>query len=90
MENYKYLGVEIDDNLSLKQELQKKKALDRQLDVQKRRMNYMHLNEDTRYHLWQALLKSRLWYSIVITSRLSPQIENWASSYLYDSVKQLK
>lgn len=49
----------------------------------------MKIDQATKYHIWQALLKSRVWYSIVLASRLSPKIKTWTTSYLYQSVKQL-
>ena len=71
VDEYKYLGVLIDSSLSLQLEVVRKKRMETQLLVQKRRMAYMKLDQDARYHIWQALFKSRCWYSIVVTSRLS-------------------
>ena len=78
-----------DDCLNVKQELKKKEELEKQLRTQGRRMNYMQLDSSARYHVWQALLKSRLWYSLVLTSRVSPGIKTWVQGYLYRSVKAL-
>ena len=89
VKTYRYLGVLFDDSLSLEQELKKKKELERSLRTQMQRMNYMQLEPAARYHVWQALMKSRLWYSIVLTSRISPKVKAWMQSYLYRSVKGL-
>ena len=77
VKTYRYLGVLFDDSLSLEQELKKKKELERSLRTQMQRMNYMQLEPAARYHVWQALMKSRLWYSIVLTSRISPKVKTW-------------
>ena len=52
VDQYKYLGVMIDNSLSLRMELQNKKQIERQLIVQKRRMAYMRLDQSARYHVW--------------------------------------
>ena len=49
-------------------------------------MNYMCLDKGARYHVWQALFKSRLWYSLVLTSRISTKVKEWMQGYLYRSV----
>ena len=63
--------------------------MEKQLKAQVKRMNYMQLDPAARYHVWQALLKSRLWYSLVLTSRVSPRIRTWMQGYIYRSVKAL-
>ena len=80
----------IDNALNMKPELRQKKFLDRQLTVQKRRMAYMKLNPEARYHIWQALFKSRVWYSIVLSTRISEKMKKWSKSYLYQSIKMLR
>ena len=70
-------------------ELQNKKQIERQLLVQKRRMAYMKLDQDARYHVWQALFKSRTWYSVILTTRISPAMATWTKGYLYRSIKTL-
>ena len=52
-------------------------------------MTYMKLDQRARYHIWQALFKSRTWYSVVLTTRISTQMQKWARSYLYRSIKNL-
>ena len=49
----------------------------------------MKLDQPSRYHVWQALFKSRTWYSIVLTSRLADKLQSWAKGYLYRSIKAL-
>ena len=89
VDQYKYLGVLIDNCLNLQMEVQKKKQIERQLVTQQRRMAYMKLDQPSRYHVWQALFKSRTWYSIVLTSRLADKLQSWAKGYLYRSIKAL-
>ena len=62
------MGVYFDDCLNIEHELKKKKELERTVQSQLQRMNYMCLDKAARYHVWQALFKSRLWYSLVLTS----------------------
>ena len=71
MDEYIYLGVTIDNCLNLQLEVQKKRQIEKQLVIQSRRMAYMKLDQKARYHIWQALFKSRTWYSIVLTTRIS-------------------
>ena len=79
----------IDNCLNLQMELQKKKQIERQLITQSRRMAYMKLDQSARYHIWQTLFKSRTWYSIIMTTRISEPMKKWAQSYLYRSIKTL-
>ena len=79
----------IDNALNMKAELRQKKFLDRQLVVQRRRMAYMKLDPEARYHIWQALFKSRVWYSIVLTTRLNKKFKDWTLSFLYRAIKQI-
>ena len=74
MDRYRYLGVEFDNSLKLQLEVQRKKQIEKQLVIQNRRMAYMKLDQRARYHVWQALFKSRTWYSIVLTTRLSQEM----------------
>ena len=83
---YKYLGVYFDDCLNIEHELGKKKELEKAMQSQLQRMNYMCLDKGARYHVWQALFKSRLWYSLVLTSRISTKMKEWMKGYLYRSV----
>ena len=83
---YKYLGVYFVDCLNIEHELGKKKELEKAMQSQLQRMNYMCLDKGARYHVWQALFKSRLWYSLVLTSRISTKMKEWMKGYLYRSV----
>ena len=50
----------------------------------------MKLDQEARYHIWQALFKSRVWYSIVLTTRISDRMKQWSQGYLYRSIKMLR
>ena len=80
------MGVYFDDCLNIEHELKKKKELEKAMQLQLQRMNYMCLDKGARYHVWQALFKSRLWYSLVLTSRISTKVKEWMQGYLYRSV----
>ena len=89
VDEYKYLGVMIDNCLNLKSEMHKKKQMEISLKSSMNRLSYTKLDKAAKYHVWQALFKSRVWYSIILTTRLNAQMKKWTQSFLYRSLKQI-
>ena len=59
---YTYLGVIIDDNFRFKEELESKRQKEKSLKKMEFILKDQSINPMSKYHLWQALFKSRLWY----------------------------
>ena len=87
--SYNYLGLIIDDALKLDLELEKKKYLEKSLSNVRRLINSNKLTNETRYTVWHQLFKSKTWYLLILTSRISPRLRLWGESFLYRGVKSL-
>lgn len=62
VQEYKYLGVLIDDCVTLKLEKKIKKELEKKLEKSTWILNSQKLNPSSRYQLWRTLFASKLWY----------------------------
>ena len=71
VQSYTYLGLIIDDALRLDIELEKKKKLETSLLNVKRLISSNKLSLPNRYAVWHQLYKSKAWYMLTITSRVS-------------------
>lgn len=88
-QEYKYLGIQIQEDLKLKADVEKRKQQEQSLKKQMWLIKNFTYNNRTKYHLWQTLFKSKLWYQTINLSIRFPEMERWAVSYMYRIAKTL-
>ena len=87
--SYKYLGIEIDQDLKFTEELKRRKQIKK--DLKKKQWIFMSakLNDQARYEVWQSLFRSKASYAAEILCYESKPFNKWLKSYNYDGLRQL-
>jgi hypothetical protein len=83
VKSYKYLGIEIRDDLSLGAHKKKLAGVMKKLGKSKWILIDKNLDGASKFHLFQAMFKSRVSYAINILAYFDKNTARWYKSYWY-------
>ena len=70
---YSYLGITINDTLGFTEDIKERKRKEKQLQGATRIMKSSNHSPMANYQLWQTLMKSRLWYQLLLMAHIDDQ-----------------
>jgi hypothetical protein len=89
VKTYKYLGLEIDQDLQFKEELIRRKKIE--ADGKKKQWIFSNpkLSDQARYEVWQSLFKSKASYAAELLCFESKKFNQWMKGLNYRGMKKL-
>ena len=86
---FKYLGIEIDQDLKFSKEIQNRKDKLKELEKKNWIIQSKRLSDTSRIEAWNCLFKSKISYASEVLCYKSKALVKWLKSFHYNSLRKL-